>query len=146
MASARYSEVFREVHPGASPSPALDDALARALAAGRAAWPAIAVDERALVRYLAERVGPGEDASSAIDALHASDLHLACACAAGSTAALEAFSRHMLSDLGASLSRVGAAALAEDVRQILLERLFVGSAESPPKIGAYAGRGQLAAW
>lgn len=146
MKRARSGDVFRATRPGAGPSPELDQALARAFAAGQSAWPGVAVDEGDFARYLAERIDEGEPAAAALDGLYASDLYLTCACAAGSTVAVEAFSKRLLSDLARVLSGVGAAAIADDVRQILLERLFVGSAESPPKIGTYSGRGQLSAW
>lgn len=120
--------------------------MARALAAGRAAWPGVPVDPVAFARHLAERVDPGADPAAALAALAGSDLYLACACAAGSPGAVEAFTRRFCADLGPALHRVGASGSADDVRQILLERLFVGSAGSPPKIGAYSGRGPLAAW
>jgi RNA polymerase sigma-70 factor (ECF subfamily) len=146
MAPPRPSDIFREIRPEAGPSPELALALARASAEGRAAWPDLEVDPAAFTRHLAERVDEGEDPAAAVGALHAADLYLACACGAGSAAAVEAFARRFLADLRQVLSPMGAAPLAEDVRQILLERLFVGSAEAPPKIGTYSGRGPLAAW
>jgi RNA polymerase sigma-70 factor (ECF subfamily) len=146
MGRARSSDVFRAVHPASSPSPELDQALARAFAAGKSAWPGVAVDEGDFARYLAERIDEGEPPVTALDGLYASDLYLACACAAGSGVAVEAFTKRLLSDLARVLSAVGAAPIADDVRQILLERLFVGNADSPPKIGTYSGRGQLSAW
>jgi RNA polymerase sigma-70 factor (ECF subfamily) len=142
----RPSDAFREVRPRVDPSPALDSALARAFAAGRAAWPGVALAEGDFIRYLAARVGDDEEPLAALSALYVADLYLACAAAAGSPPAIEAFSRRLLPDARAHLAGVGAAALAEDVKQMLLERLFVGSADSPPRIGAYAGRGPLAAW
>jgi RNA polymerase sigma-70 factor, ECF subfamily len=146
MESARSSEIFRSVHPDSGPSAELDHALARALAAGRSAWPGVAVDAGDFARWLAARVDPGEPAAAAIDGLNTADLYLTCACAAGSTIAVEAFTKRLLGDLARVLSGVGAAPIADDVRQILLERLFVGSADSPPKIGTYSGRGPLSAW
>lgn len=145
MTASSRCDVFCEVRASASPSTALDDALARAVAAGRSAWPDVTVDEAGFVRHLAERVDDG-DPAKAIEALCTSDLYLACACASGSATAVEVFSRRLLGDLGAALSSLGAAPLAEDVRQILLERLFVGSPGSPPRIASYSGRGSLAGW
>jgi RNA polymerase sigma-70 factor (ECF subfamily) len=146
MTTARPGDIFREARPGVTPSPELDLALARVAAEGRAVWPEVAVADEDFVRYLAARVAEGEDVVEALGALHTADLYLACGCSAGSPAAVEAFTRRLLGDVDAVLQPVGAAALAEDVRQILLERLFVGSESSPPKIGTYSGRGPLAAW
>jgi RNA polymerase sigma-70 factor (ECF subfamily) len=146
MATARSIDAFREVHPGAAPSNALESALSRAFEAGRAAWAGIAIGEAEFARYLAERVGPDEDPRTAVDRLHTADLYLACACASGDPRAVEVFTRRLLADVRSYLFPVGAADLSEDVRQILLERLFVGSEDAPPKIAAYSGHGQLAAW
>jgi RNA polymerase sigma-70 factor (ECF subfamily) len=116
--------------------------LARAMASGKAAWPGIELAPEAFARHLAERLEPG----ASVAALAVSDLYLACACAQGSAGAVEAFSRRFCADLGAALRPVGAAAMADDVRQVLLERLFVGGPEAPPRIGTYAGKGPLSAW
>jgi len=146
MATARSIDAFREVHPEAAPSPALESALDRAFQAGRAAWAGVVIGEAGFARYIAERVGPEEDPATAIDGLHTADLYLACACASGDARAVEVFARRMLADVRSYLFPVGAAELAEDVRQILLERLFVGGEDAPPRIAAYSGHGQLAAW
>jgi RNA polymerase sigma-70 factor (ECF subfamily) len=165
MTKARQSEIFREVRPSAAPGlitrgpqaapypgpagpaqPALDLALDRALSAGRAAWPGVSVDADDYTRYLAARVDEGEDPLAAIEALHTTDLYLACACSSGSEEAVGVFARRLLADLGGALAPAGATALAEDVRQILLERLFVRGEGSLPKIATYSGRGPLGAW
>lgn len=146
MATARSIDAFREVHPQAAPSPALESALARAFAAGRAAWAPIVIAEPDFARYLAARVGANAEPAAAVDGLHGADLYLACACASGDPRAVELFTKRLLADVRPYLVPVGAAELAEDVRQILLERLFVGTEDAPPKIAAYSGHGQLAAW
>jgi RNA polymerase sigma-70 factor (ECF subfamily) len=146
MKRAHDTGPFPAASPANGPSIELAQALARAFAEGKSAWPGVVVDERDFARYLTDRLEEGEPGASALEGLFAADLYLTCACASGSAAAIEAFSRRLLADLPRVLSSVGAAPIADDVRQILLERLFVGNAESPPKIGTYSGRGQLAAW
>jgi RNA polymerase sigma-70 factor (ECF subfamily) len=105
---------------------------------GRAAWPEVALDEERFARHLSTR---GE-----VTALHVGDLYLACACAHGVPAALAAFDRAFLSQVGAFVARVDAsAAFADEVKQVLREKLLV-AADGEPKIAAYAGTGALAHW
>jgi RNA polymerase sigma-70 factor (ECF subfamily) len=137
--------LFCAVARDASPSPALEAALADAVAAGRRAWPSFQVDEEAFLRRLAD-VSAGADPAPALVALHAADLWLAFACAAGDPKALDAFAAAHLAQLATYLARIKAEALADDVRQILLTRFFVSDASSPPKILEYSGRGALAGW
>ncbi|MEM6294430.1 MAG: hypothetical protein AAGA54_24365 [Myxococcota bacterium] len=75
-------------------------------------------------------------------ALH--DVVLACACVDGRKAALMRFDREVMDGVDAAVRRVDARQeAAEEVRQELLVRLFVGDA---PKIFEYRGTGPLASW
>ena len=75
------------------------------------------------------------------------DLYLACACAAGSESALVAFENELGGDIARALHRVDAHHMqAEDLRQALRERLFVGAGDEAPKIAEYSGRGSLRKW
>jgi len=105
------------------------------LQAGRAAWPDVLVDREAFATFVAARDdGP----------LHAADVYLACACAAGDRAALAAFERAYLSLIDGFLRGVRATPeLIDEVRQHLRERLFLGER---PRIEDYSGRGTLASW
>ena len=125
-------------------SAALEQALDAAVAGGRAAWPEVSVSEDAFMRYLGARVDSA-DAVAAVSLLHGADLYLACACASGDAAAIRSFSRAFLQDMDAYLSASGNRDLGDDVRQMLLERFFVG-AGAAPKILGYSGRGPLAGW
>src|SRR5262245_34627772 len=51
------------------------------VAEGRAAWPDLALEPRALVAFVAARLEAEDDAAAALDGLRAADLYLACACA-----------------------------------------------------------------
>lgn len=105
---------------------------------GRAAWPAIAVSEAQLRAHLARLELPDEP--------HA-DLYLACACAAGDPAAIAAFERAVLSEVGHFIARIdGSPQFADEVRQALRERLLVAREGAPPRIADYSGRGPLGAW
>lgn len=117
-----------------------EDELATIAARARAAWPDFDVPADELVAWLRARAG---DDAGALAALHAGDLYLACACARGEARALAAFER-LLAEAAAHLG--ADAALADEVRQLLRHRLFVGDDGVPPKIATYGGRGPLAGW
>jgi len=106
------------------------------IAAGRAAWPGVDVDEDAFARYLAAR--------DPVDPQHAADLYLACACAGGDQAAIAAFLREMVPHIEAAVLGLGAdPAQADEVRSQLVDALLVGER---PGVVTYAGRGQLRSW
>ena len=82
-----------------------------------------------------------EDARS----LHAADLSLAAACAAGDPAALAVFDEQYLAPLAGVLRATGLAAdQIDDVMQELRARLLVG--DGRPRILDYAGRADLRLW
>jgi RNA polymerase sigma-70 factor (ECF subfamily) len=111
--------------------------------AARAAWPGFGVEEAELVQYLADR----GDGTKLPPLAHAGDLVLACACARGVPAAIEAFHGRYRTVIARVLSRRRASAdLAEDVVQIVLERLLVAAPGQAPKIAEYKGRGSLKSW
>lgn len=119
--------------------PASRSALAHCVSRGRAAWPALALDEAAFVAYVRARVPP-----ESLEAAHAEDLWLACACAQAVPGAVEAFDRTHAADVRAvhAQARPPRPAL-DDVEQALRAKLFVGP---PPKIADYAGLGPLRSW
>jgi RNA polymerase sigma-70 factor (ECF subfamily) len=127
---------------GAGAGQELEERLARALDRARAAWPGVAVDDATFVRYLAERVPPDR-----LDAVFAEDLYLACACAAGDAAAMDAFDRRHFGPLAAALERGGVeAAVADEVVQRLRAQLFVRGDGKYAKIGQYSGRAPIGGW
>jgi RNA polymerase sigma-70 factor (ECF subfamily) len=116
--------------------PELDERLAGLIAAGRAAWPGVVVDEAAFAAFLAER--------EAVEPLHAADLYLACACARGDQTAIAAFLREVVPHIEAAVLGLGAdPAQVDEVRAQLVDALLVGAR---PGIATYAGRGQLRSW
>jgi RNA polymerase sigma-70 factor (ECF subfamily) len=113
------------------------------LEAGRVAWPGVDVDPESYARFVDERAGEGVDPG----ALHAADLYLACAAAAGDARALAAFERRYIADVPSFLARVERSPAAlEEVQQALRDLLFVARPGRPPKIAEYAGRGTLGSW
>jgi RNA polymerase sigma-70 factor (ECF subfamily) len=103
------------------------------------------VSDEAYVRYVADRVPGGE--GGRLEDLHAADVYLACACAAGDAQAIAALDRGYLSEVLAVLGRSGVErAAADEAVQRLRERLFVATDARRAKIADYSGRGPLAGW
>jgi len=111
----------------------------------RAAWPGVEVGQEAFARYVAERAA--EAGVAGAGDLAATDLYLACACAAGAPMALATFERVLLAQVPVMIASVDpAGSIGDEVRQRLSERLFVGDGVAPPRIAAYTGRGSLLGW
>src|SRR4051812_35096985 len=97
----------------------------------RAQFPEVRVPEAAFAAALQTRGGASA---------RAAELYLCVACEAGDPAALRTFDALYLSRVGSSVSRINAsAAFADEVRQRLRERLFVGSQGSPARISTWSG-------
>ena len=108
----------------------------------RAGWPELDLDPVGFVAHV-ERSLDGGDAA----ALHAADLWLAYGCAVGDEAALAAFDREVLSQVGLLLGRLHPTPqLVDEVRQALRHKLLVAEAGARPRIAEFAGRGTLQAW
>ena len=117
-------------------APELDLEVAALIAAGRAAWPGVAVPDAEFADYLAAR--------PSAEAAHAGDLYLACACARGDPAAIALFLRDMVPHIEAAVLGLGAdPAQVDEVRSQLVDALLIGAR---PGITTYAGRGQLRSW
>jgi RNA polymerase sigma-70 factor, ECF subfamily len=141
---------FRSALADASAWSAIDDAalepvLAAHLAASRAVWPAIDVDDAVYGGRLARVVA--EPTLAALERLHASDLYLACACATGDPAALAAFEAAYFDEVDHAARRTRAGdALAIEIKQRLRRILFVAEPPRPAAIAEFAGRGDLRGW
>ena len=141
--AAALSTVWRMLHPRVADADAaaVEAQLQALYAAARAAWPAIELAPDVYVRHVAERSDTLPDAAAA------ADLYLACACARGDAAALEAFSSQYLRSLAPALRRFDPSpAFADDVSQALRETLLVARGNAPARIAEFRGRGSLAAW
>jgi RNA polymerase sigma-70 factor (ECF subfamily) len=116
---------------------------------GRAAWAGLRLDPEVFAAYVGEHVPP--EADTDVDAvlceIQAADLYLACACAHGVPGAARAADEAYLSSLSSVLHHVDSSpAFADEVRQIVRDKLFVSADGGPPKIVSYSGRHPLAAW
>lgn len=129
----------------------LDRRLWALVAEGRAAWPDLPLDAKILVQFVAHHL-TADMADAALDGLRPADLYLACACAQGMTAAINAFDRDYMREVDIALARMRIMApRVADVKQLVRQRLFVGGGTSgaptsPGKIAEYGGRGDLRRW
>ena len=127
----------------------LEGLLERAVASAHAARPGIEVPAEVFVLGLATRLSgaKGPTLERALEALHLGDLLLACACERGDRAALAEFERGFVPDLLAAVNHVDrSGSHADDVLQVLRQKLFVGEPGAAPKIREYSGRGELRRW
>jgi RNA polymerase sigma-70 factor (ECF subfamily) len=126
------------VMPDADPA----EQIAALFEAGRAAFPEVAVEATALARYLGERC-PSQGAVLPPRSF-AADVYLACACVLGAPGAHAAFERQFSEVIARAAARVDPSpAFADDVRQVVLEGLFIVPPSGPPRIAGYAGRAPL---
>jgi RNA polymerase sigma-70 factor (ECF subfamily) len=105
------------------------------------------LDEQAFLAHVAARLPPDREVVSTLEALHASDLYLACACSGGDPVALEEFERRFMSQVGKWTAHLSPSpAFADELCQTLRERLLVATENSSPRIATYCATGPLAGW
>lgn len=138
--------VFLECAPAAAGGPQLEAALGEALARGRARWPGLAVPAASFVRHLAERVPAGVPAAEAVGQLLAEDLYLCCACLCGVAGAAAAFDEQLLLVPAYVGHMDPSPAFADEVRQVLRERLLTAAPGGRARLFDYTGRGALQRW
>jgi RNA polymerase sigma-70 factor (ECF subfamily) len=142
---AGFSEVFLGERPDAVVPPDLEARLGEIVARASRAWSELAIDPRRLIAQLARVIG--EDVAGGLAELYAEDFALGVACVDNLPGALALVDRLCGGAVVAAIARVDRnPELRNEVRQILWQRLFVGTAAQAPRILSYAGRGPLAGW
>lgn len=112
-------------------------------AAGEGAWTDVVVPRADLVAYVAGTLEAASDAMD-IDDDTAAEMYLACGCSRGDAAALSAFEKHYLSAVTGAVAHMKlSAALVDDVRQQVREKLLVARDGARPRIDDYAAQGRL---
>jgi RNA polymerase sigma-70 factor, ECF subfamily len=107
-------------------------------------WPPGWVDEARFAAWIAER-SEGADATTL--PARRDELYLACACASGNEDAIRAFEERHFVEVDRAVARMRQADLsADELRQRLRVKLYVGEGARPPAFASYAGRGDLGAW
>lgn len=121
----------------------LDEALREAN--GR--WPGVKLDSEVFVDHLARCLPAAGDREAELMALRSDDLFLACACGHGDARAIATLIERYRPILGRIFATPSARGVDhEDLEQLLMERLMAGTANAPPKILDYTGRGKLIGW
>ena len=119
--------------------------LVELCADARRAYPELA-DDHALVTALAARAPAGE-LDGYLARVRPADLALALAAARGAPTAIPALERAFHGTIEVVCRRFETRGqTADDLRQVLRERLFVAPAGSRPKIADYSGQGFLENW
>jgi RNA polymerase sigma-70 factor (ECF subfamily) len=125
-------------------------ALREILKAAEGAHGHLAVDGGRFVAHVARHAPLAPDEwALALGRVHAADLYLAFACAEQVPGALAVFEGQCGGVIDGALSGQATAAFADDAKQLVREKLFIGGdVDEPggPRILSYAGRGPLAAW
>src|SRR5580704_6310401 len=137
--------IYARLCPSARLPADLESRLQAIVARVAQAWPDLTIDPRRLTESIARAAG--DDVEAGLAALYVEDLALALACADGVPNALAHCERLCAGAIAAAVARVDRSAdLRDEVRQILWQRIFVGTPAQPPRIQSYAGRGPLAGW
>jgi RNA polymerase sigma-70 factor, ECF subfamily len=148
MAAEREPELarfFARARPAARLPADLEVRLRTLVGRAMSAWPELTIEPERLVEAIARAVG--DEVEARLDDLYVEDLALALACGAGAPNALAQCDRLCAGAIAAAVARVDRSPdLRDEVRQILWQRIFVGTAAEPPRIRSYAGRGPLPAW
>jgi RNA polymerase sigma-70 factor len=123
----------------------LADAIDRGLAAARSRWPdaPAALDE--LADYLAVRLARQPDVAEAVSRLRLDDLFLAWWAGSGDRAGILAFESTYAEDVARLVARFHKLP-ADELRQRLRIKLFVGTGTTRPRIQDYSGFGVLQGW
>ena len=125
-------------------------ALREILKAAEAVHGHLAVDGGRFLAHVARHIPAAPDEwVVALGRVHAADLYLAFACAEQVPGALAVFEGLCGAVIDGALSGQATAAFADDAKQLVREKLFIGGdVDEPggPRILSYAGRGPLAAW
>lgn len=126
---------------------ALAAALNVAWADARAAHPNVHLEAPAFVAFVVERVPKGRDPVETVTSLSSADLYLVAACTAGVPAAIAHFEATYMARVPAYLHRMGGKGPgADEVKEVLREKLFVGGQNARAALLDYQGRGSLDGW
>jgi RNA polymerase sigma-70 factor (ECF subfamily) len=127
------------------PSPDLLPRIRAAYAQGRAGWPSLTVSETEFADRLQQSLSSTARPAAALDALHAADLYLACACARSDPRALAELEPLFAASRSAIEKVLGSSLWADDTLQ-QVRRKVVTAIDGPARIAEYSGRGPLKAW
>jgi len=144
------SETLAEALPCRVPQlddPKIEARLLQLVELADAAWPSFHVSPTRLVSSIGRWIDAETDLSEALASVHAEELYLAIACAQGVPQALKALHHGYGEEVERAIARVRSSCVnSDDLRQIVMDHLLVGTADRPAALGRYSGRGSLAGW
>jgi RNA polymerase sigma-70 factor (ECF subfamily) len=120
--------------------------LIAACARGHATFPQLPLEDARFAAHLGRVVGLGPSGCESIEALAVEDLYLACACLVGLAGAAAAFEARHGTTIRGAIARILSESDVDEAQQQLVQSLLVGAADSPAKIGTYAGKAPLDRW
>lgn len=127
--------------------PELSAQLEELIASAHEQWPRTWLPCGVFFEFIAQRLPEEGDALSALGTMAIPDLYLACACVQGEESALRAFTEQCFPVVLAAVRRVARGVeLAEDIQQIVFEKVFYRRGNQEPRIARYSGRGSLKNW
>jgi RNA polymerase sigma-70 factor (ECF subfamily) len=110
----------------------------------RMSHPGVVFPLPVLAQALAARLAGGQDPIAELRVIHAADVFLAGACAAGDREAVRCLDAMLRIEVETAAADMRArASLAEEVIDRLRMHLFVGDGKRPPAVLDFAGRGNL---
>lgn len=125
--------------------PDLAAKLAAACAAANAEYPALALDDLALIAAVAR--GAGNNLADHLEQCHTTELALAVAALGRVPGAIEELERRHHSTIASVCRRFAQPGYpVEDLWQVLRTKLFVAPADRHAKLADYDGRGSLGNW
>lgn len=132
-------------NPGNGPE--LSSLVEALLSAAQATWPPDWVPREVFLRYVSERLPESSEVPFSSDFLSAQDLYLGCACSHGVEAAIVAFTEICSPVIQSAVKRAfRGLQLADDIQQVVLEKVLFGRQGHGPRIVTYSGRGSLINW
>jgi RNA polymerase sigma-70 factor (ECF subfamily) len=138
------------LEPGAHPpvdAEVLEVRLGAVLREARQAWPGVAVENGEFLEFLARRMPADRDLLELLEEVKAADLYLACGCLAGDPRAARSFEEAFFPVLDRALAGIcGRTGQADDVKQSVYQKVFVGEEGREAAILKYDGVGDLRAW
>jgi RNA polymerase sigma-70 factor len=125
----------------------LEETLNEIILSCQEAWPTVALPKVLFLSFLAELLNHLGELPAKFFHWHLPDVYLLCGCLAGMTEAIAAFERQVFTKIEPQLQSIlKTPDLISDLKQSLLQDLFVGKGEQPPKAKSYTGQTNLRNW
>lgn len=125
----------------------VDTLLAVAIANARASWPTFSVSDETVILRLAQACASGQHEGSElpdwVSSVYLRDLYLACALEAGNNEAIGVFVERFVAP---AVRAVHSKVAAEELQQMVLERVLVAAVGHTARIRTYEGKGPLGGW